>query len=542
MNSARQQGYPLASRWSSLAVVVIALVALGIPLLIAAEAVVSFWPARVAMVEGGEKAKAFGYLEGRSLLIWIGDLLAPESRLATILLPEREKCPNALLERVFAVQPSRLSYPEDVVTFRLEGGGEVLGQVREVITAEGTSVDDQQRLPHAVAAEFARAREKVAEVARWRAKNVAPLERERTRAREGIKRLLRSGRSGSIEKERLENRVEALERKLAELSEQAAVLDSAPMGSLILVEQTGAESKLSLSTAREIVWSNRLTFVERVAVLVQRIGQYVVGAGDVDALLPSIVGTSTLVFFTALFLLPFGVFSGVYLARYMEDRWCRMVIVAAVRSLAAVPSWVIGVLVVCWVIPPLGGALSLVAPSEWVADGVLVRGSLLWGALTLALLTMPVVVVFTIDAFWRRSLPEELALAAAGASARGCVLGCVSTGELQGILTGIMLALARAAGEVVPLLLLGALTMHCNDGPGETWPFLHPLGRIQHLAYHVSTVWLEGPQSLAGEVSGATWLFLLLVTLVLLYLGGWLIALVAGGALRRRRGGSILLR
>ena len=157
-------------------------------------------------------------------------------------------------------------------------------------------------------------------------------------------------------------------------------------------------------------------------------------------ILPALVGSVWLILLTALFSLPIGVATAIYLEEYAPRGWFTRVIQTNITNLAGVPSIVYGI-------------LGLAAFVRAMALG----RSVLAGALTMTLLILPIVIVASQEAI--RAVPRSLrdASYALGATRWQTVRHIVLPAALPGILTGVILALARALGEAAPLIMIGAL-------------------------------------------------------------------------------------
>src|SRR5438270_10562011 len=126
-------------------------------------------------------------------------------------------------------------------------------------------------------------------------------------------------------------------------------------------------------------------------------------------------------------------------------------------------------------------------------------GGLLWAALTLALLTLPVVIVATEEAL--AAVPNSMREGsyACGASKWQTIRRIVLPRALPGIMTGLILAMARGAGEVAPLMLVGAVKI-AEDLPLDfSAPFIHPERSFMHLGFHIFDVAFQSQNSEAGR-------------------------------------------
>ena len=156
----------------------------------------------------------------------------------------------------------------------------------------------------------------------------------------------------------------------------------------------------------------------------------------------ALLGTLYLIVTVAVFIVPVGVASAVYLEEYADrNRWWNRIIELNIQNLAAVPSVVYGILGLAWIVRgPLGLGRILLA-----------------GALALGLLVLPVVIVVSREAI--RAVPPSIreGSLALGATQWQTIWKQVLPGALPGIATGVILALSRAIGETAPLILVGAV-------------------------------------------------------------------------------------
>ncbi|RFM25364.1 MAG: phosphate ABC transporter permease PstA [Candidatus Thermochlorobacter aerophilum] len=170
---------------------------------------------------------------------------------------------------------------------------------------------------------------------------------------------------------------------------------------------------------------------------------------------PAIYGTFILVILMSILVLPFGIITAIYLSEYTssQNRFARMVRFA-ISNLASVPSIVFGLFGLGFFVQFVGAGLDrLLVPDDEVIWG---KPALIWAAATLAILTLPVVIVAVEEAL--RSVPKEYREAshALGATKWQTVWHTVLPNAVSGILTGAILAISRGAGEVAPLLFTGA--------------------------------------------------------------------------------------
>jgi phosphate transport system permease protein len=226
-------------------------------------------------------------------------------------------------------------------------------------------------------------------------------------------------------------------------------------------------------------------------------------------LLPMILGTTARVLLMTVFVLPAGVITAIYLAEYTQPhhRLARL-LRTAVNSLAGVPAIVFGLFGLGFFIAFLGGSLdTLLRPPD--AEPLWGKPALLWASLTLAVMTLPVVITTSEEAL--RAVPQSLRYAsfALGATRLQTLSRVVLPQALPGILTGSILAISRAAGEVAPILFTGA-AYYMARLPGSL------TDQFMDLGYHAFVLATQTPDLDATQpVLYATLLTLLALTLTL---------------------------
>jgi phosphate transport system permease protein len=200
---------------------------------------------------------------------------------------------------------------------------------------------------------------------------------------------------------------------------------------------------------------------------------------------PAIYGTAILTLLMTVVVMPIGVLTAIYLHEYAPPRSRLAALVrVAVTNLAGVPSIVFGLFGLGFFIQFVGGSLdALFSPPGELHYG---QPALAWASLTLAILTLPVVIVSTEEALRAVPLEHRDASLALGATKSQTLGRVVLPGALPGILTGAILAVARGAGEVAPILFTG-VAYFLPDLPGS------PFSQFMHLGYHVYVLATQSP-------------------------------------------------
>ena len=231
---------------------------------------------------------------------------------------------------------------------------------------------------------------------------------------------------------------------------------------------------------------------------------------------PAICGTVSMTLFMALLVAPFGVLAALYLREYSADGPLTATVRIAINNLAGVPSIVYGAFGIGFFCYGVGGWIDeLFFSASLLADNqpTYGTGGLLWASLTLALLTLPVVIIATEEALVAVPNSMREGSYACGASKWQTIYRIVLPRALPGILTGLILAMARAAGEVAPLMLVGVKKVALDLPIDTSFPYIHPEREFMHLAYLVYDVGFQSPNSQAAKPMVFT-ITLLLVALI----------------------------
>lgn len=232
-------------------------------------------------------------------------------------------------------------------------------------------------------------------------------------------------------------------------------------------------------------------------------------------LFPAIFGTVMMVLLMSVFSLPFGVIAAIYLREYAKEGRLVQLVRIAVNNLAGVPSIVYGVFGLGFFVYGIGGSLDKLFFPERLPTPVFGTGGILWASLTLALLTVPVVIVATEESL--ASIPKgiregSLALGATKFQTLTKVLLPMAT---PGIMTGLVLSMARAVGEVAPLMMVGVVKLAPTLPFDGQFPFFHMDRKFMHLGFHIFDVGFQSPNVEAAKpMVYVTTLLLLLIVVV----------------------------
>lgn len=241
-------------------------------------------------------------------------------------------------------------------------------------------------------------------------------------------------------------------------------------------------------------------------------------ANTEGGIFPAIFGTVLMVLLMSLLVTPLGVVAAIYLREYAKQGFLTQLIRIAVNNLAGVPSIVYGLFGLGFFVYMLGGSIDRLFYPEALPAPTFGTGGILWASLTLAILTLPVVIVATEEGLSRipRAIREgSLAL---GATKAETLWRTIIPMASPAILTGSILAVARAAGEVAPLMLVGVVKLAPALPLDGNAPFLHLDRKFMHLGFHIYDVGFQSPNVEAARPLVYATAFLLVIVVIVLNL------------------------
>jgi phosphate transport system permease protein len=265
----------------------------------------------------------------------------------------------------------------------------------------------------------------------------------------------------------------------------------------VFLTADGVEKSIQLSDIVRAYRANSLNIFEKLLIYFSKISEFLTDepreANTEGGIFPAIFGTVMMVLLMSVFVTPFGVVAAVYLREYAKQGTVTNIIRVAVNNLAGVPSIVYGVFGLGFFIYIVGGGIDQFFYSEALPAPTFGTPGLLWASLTLALLTVPVVIVSTEEGLARipRSVREgSLAL---GATKFETLWRVVLPMASPAMMTGLILAVARAAGEVAPLMLVGVVKLAPSLPVDGNYPYLHLDQQFMHLGFHIYDVGFQSP-------------------------------------------------
>lgn len=418
-------------------------------------------------------------------------------------------------------QVSAVHYPKDLVFLERVEWGPFIGMLK--------SVDLNGRIIPRESLGWAKLRQQHSQAVRRR-KRIREIERNQIgainyameRDRLKLRKIELNHGKASAEylkaKQEMNGKAESLNARHHELSKEAANLKQTDSKyTITLADVGGREIKLKLSDMVRIYPANMIDWYEKIEIYLSRWWEFLSEepreANTEGGVMPAIFGTFCMTVLMSLAVAPFGVVAALYLREYARQGRLVSLVRICVNNLAGVPSIVYGVFGLGFFAYVLGGSIDQLFFPERLPNPTFGTGGLFWASLTLALLTVPVVIVATEEAL--AAVPQSMreGSLACGASKWQTIKNIVLPRAMPGIMTGLILAMARGAGEVAPLMLVGVVKMAPELPVDQFFPYIHPERSFMHLGFHIFDVGFQSRNSEAAKpmVYVTT---LLLITLV----------------------------
>ncbi len=302
-----------------------------------------------------------------------------------------------------------------------------------------------------------------------------------------------------------------LEKQLNELREQVK------RDKIVVRAMDDSLVDIPLEQVIQINFNNDLSFFSKLAMFFAQIGSFVADdpreANTEGGVFPAIFGTVLMVLLMTVIVAPLGVVAAIYLHEYAGNNSFTKLVRIAVINLAGVPSIVYGVFGLGFFVYMIGGSLDQIFYPESLPSPTFGSPGVMWSAITLAILTLPVVIVSTEEGLARIPASMRHGSLALGATKAETLWRIIIPIASPAIMTGIILAIARAAGEVAPLMLVGVVKMAPTLPLDGNFPFLHLERKFMHLGFHIYDVGFQSPNvEAARPLVYAT--ALLLVTII----------------------------
>ncbi len=411
--------------------------------------------------------------------------------------------------------------PEDIYLFERLEWGPFIGFIRSM-DLDGERIPFTDEASGRLAESLRQATDRLGRIKRLEREEIGAVNHEMDGERLALKRVaLDQGENSEAYRQAMERFAEQTKRLQGQydllMDEARSVKAEDARYTLTLADVRGREKVLPLSQIVRYFAPNDLSMPQKLGVFFSRWGEFLTAepreANTEGGVMPAIFGTFVMTVLMALAVAPFGIMAALYLREYARQGRLVSIVRICVNNLAGVPSIVYGVFGLGFFAYICGGAIDRIFFPERLPNPTFGTGGVLWSALTLALLTVPVVIVATEEAL--AAVPQSMreGSLACGASKWQTIRYIVLPRAMPGIMTGLILAMARGAGEVAPLMLVGVVKLAPELPIDHVFPYIHLERSFMHLGFHIFDVGFQSRNSEAGKPMVFVTTFLL-ITLV----------------------------
>jgi phosphate transport system permease protein len=525
MNNWFKSGSPWV--WLSAGGVSISLISvLGLLWLIASRGLSYFWPANIyqfdMLDEQGIKSTVIGEIYDRERI--------PASQLAhtNITLPPNTETVERLLIKtgnrelvsldfrwLLVPQIIEQTTPEDLVVIERRSNGNFYGYIEKLILNDNDVSLEQ--LP--VLLQRVEKFQQQINVLQKTDIGAINYQLERLRLKER-KHRLKNTLTTEISED-LATEVKSLKAEYALLEQKLMQFrDDISRDHLVVRAMDGQVITLNFEDVLKVTFNNQLSVFEKTGLFFSQMGNFILDdpreANTEGGVFPAIFGTVLMVLLMTVIVSPFGVIAAIYLHEYAGNNAFTKLLRIAVINLAGVPSIVYGVFGLGFFVYMVGGSLDQLFYAENLPSPTFGTPGVMWSAITLAILTLPVVIVSTEEGLSRIPSAMRHGSLALGATKAETLWRIILPIASPAIMTGIILAIARAAGEVAPLMLVGVVKMAPNLPLDGNFPFLHLDRKFMHLGFHIYDVGFQSPNVEAARPLVYATAFLLITIIVAL--------------------------
>lgn len=514
------------------AVAISLIMVIGLLLLIAIRGLGHFWPGSVMEAwyapPGAERIRVLGEIVNQetvtSAVVADSGMPVPENRalVGRVLIKHGNRDLTGR-DFVWYVDPflEEKSWPKDVIVVERMEWGNFYGYLRGVrgddrLVEGAGALAELQRL----VGESEKRRLRIRELERYEIGAISD-------AIEGLRLELRRHeldgtlneaveREAAARRAALEDRYQELEARRQELKHE---LDR---GALIAETMSGDTVEIPISHIVQAYQPNAMSNGEKLGLYMRNFAEFISGypreANTEGGIFPALFGTVMMVILMSIIVTPFGVLAAIYLREYAKQGLLVRIIRISVNNLAGVPSIVFGVFGLGFFVYWMGGSIDRMFFAESLPAPTFGTPGLIWASLTLALLTLPVVIVATEEGLTRIPRAVREGSLALGATKAETLWRVVVPMAAPAMMTGLILAVARAAGEVAPLMLVGVVKLAPNLPVDGEFPFIHPERKFMHLGFHIFDVGFQSPNVEAARPLVYATALMLVVLIVILNL------------------------
>ncbi|HAU06898.1 MAG TPA: phosphate ABC transporter permease PtsA [Gammaproteobacteria bacterium] len=505
---------------------------IGLLLLIAVRGLSHFWPSDVASLSYQAPNQEAVTLVGE--LVDSEVVSAQQLKNTGVILPDGQSSGERYLLKVgnrdyFGLDFQwvnapwivKQDYPETIVAIERREWGHFYGYLKQV-KEQGVVVSQGQEAWSALVKRLERSNDLVDKIKKIEKKDIGEVNHGLETLRLDLRQLALDGVApGSLAHKEIEQEQQVWNNRYKVIQQQLAELYTAlQRDHITMVMSDGREVDIALAKIVDVYQPNKMSVWDKLGFYFHELWKFVSGdpreANTEGGIFPAIFGTVLMVMIMAILVTPFGVIAAVYLKEYATQGPLTRLIRIAVNNLAGVPSIVYGVFGLGFFVYFLGGNIDQLFFQASLPAPTFGTPGLLWASLTLAILTVPVVIVATEEGLSRipRNIREgSLAL---GATKAETLWRTILPMAAPAMMTGLILAVARAAGEVAPLMMVGVVKLAPSLAVDSIAPYLHLDRQFMHLGFHIYDVGFQSPNVEAARPLVYATAFLLVMIIIVL--------------------------
>jgi len=480
-----------------------------------------FWPARLEELTLKDGSKALGEIWNRERI--------PDAKSNAPATRIRVKIGNRDFygldfRWINEADISARRFPDSAFVFERQAWGNFFGYATELALAGETMARGAEQTAAALPKFLVETGRLLQQITHIEKKVIGDINYEIEKRRLTIKRsgLRQDAEAGLIsQKEKIETEISALQKQYDQNEKQLESLREKGEAYQLTIQAVDGRTKTM--TLLEIVRAfqpNQMSKLDKTGLYFSRAWEFFTSApreaNMEGGVFPAIFGTVLMVFIMSLAVVPLGVLTAIYMREYAKQGPFVRALRIAVNNLAGVPSIVFGIFGLGFFVYAIGGTIDKFFYPEALPTPTYGTGGILWAALTLALLTVPVVIVTTEEGLAAVPAAMREASLALGATKFETLWRVLIPSASPAILTGLILAMARAAGEVAPLMITGVVKLAPSLPLDGHFPYLHLERKFMHLGFHIYDVGFQSPNVEASlPMVYATTLLLILIVLAL---------------------------
>ena len=476
----------------------------GLMILIMVNGLGYFWPKDLVQLSLKDGTAVLGEITGHEIIHNSVSEKLPEGKGRVQLKVGNRDMYGLDFRWVDEEQIQSRSFPKDVVFLERREWGNFYGRLHAVKRGEDVVASGNQEATAALLPLIDRANAIHEEIHYLEQEIIGEINYQMEEYRLNLRSLQMKGEERSPKIAELEQNVTRLQAEYEQQANQLRTLyDRLGEYTVVLEDVNGRTKDLAVGQIIRVLHPNDMGWGAKVWTYLGNVWTVISEepreANTEGGIFPAIFGTVLMVLIMSIAVVPFGVLAAVYLKEYAKQGLLVRLVRIAVNNLAGVPSIVFGVFGLGFFVYAVGGSIDALFYPEALPNPTFGTGGILWASLTLALMTVPVVIVATEEGL--SAVPQEYreGSLALGATKLESLWRVVIPCAMPGILTGLILAISRATGEVAPLMLTGVVKLAPSMPLDSYFPFLHLDRKFMHLGFHIYDVGFQSPNVEAAK-------------------------------------------